>query len=188
MLIGSTNSLTPCDSNTWSPEPWPFSSIIRPYWNPEQPPPCTKTRRPLLALFSSASNSLIFEAAVSETLIMRSLYQDRGWYTARLAHAIRFDPGVFPGHFARIGAAAVAGHPRDAPGARTGAGPAAGTADADGRPRGDARRRPPAALVAAAEVPRRQAGARRPGPGRRADPLARPGADAGPVPAVRRAH
>src|SRR6266853_590747 len=31
MLIGSTNSLTPCDSNTWSPEPWPFSSIIRPY-------------------------------------------------------------------------------------------------------------------------------------------------------------
>src|SRR3954467_11476984 len=85
MLIGSTNSLTPCDSNTWSPEPWPFSSIIRPYWNPEQPPPCTNTRRPLLALFSSASSSLIFEAAVSETLIMvPSLYQDRHWYTARL--------------------------------------------------------------------------------------------------------
>src|SRR4051794_1790794 len=188
MLIGSTNSLTPCDSNTWSPEPWPFSSIIRPYWNPEQPPPCTKTRRPLLALFSSASNSLIFEAAVSETLIMRSLYQDRGWYTARLAHAIRFDPGVFPGHSARIGAAAVAGHPRDPARARTGAGPAAGTADAHGRPGRHARRRPPAPLVAAAEVSRGQAGARRSGAGRRADPVTGPGADAGPVPVVRRAH
>src|SRR6185436_7273041 len=70
MLIGSTNSFTPCDSNTWSPEPWPFSSIIRPYWKPEQPPPCTNTRRPLPALFSSVSNSLILPAAVSETLIM----------------------------------------------------------------------------------------------------------------------
>src|ERR1700712_5275401 len=126
MLIGSTNSLTPCDSNTWSPEPWPFSSIIRPYWNPEQPPPCTKTRRPLLALFSSASNSLIFEAAVSETLIMRSLYQDCGRYTARLVHAIRSDPGVFPRHFVRCGAAAVAGHPGGAPRPRTGARPPAG--------------------------------------------------------------
>src|SRR6185503_15694036 len=53
MLIGSTNSLTPCDSNTWSPAPCPFSSIINPYWNPEQPPPWTNTRRPLPALFSS---------------------------------------------------------------------------------------------------------------------------------------
>src|SRR6185436_6493264 len=70
MLIGSTNSFTPCDSNTWSPAPCPFSSIIRPYWKPEQPPPCTNTRRPLPALFSSVSNSLILPAAVSETLIM----------------------------------------------------------------------------------------------------------------------
>src|SRR6266550_9055461 len=70
MLIGSTNSFTPCDSNTWSPAPCPFSSIIRPYWKPEQPPPCTNTRRPLPPLFSSTSNSLIFDAAVSETLIM----------------------------------------------------------------------------------------------------------------------
>src|SRR5712691_12965055 len=31
MLIGSMNSFTPCDSNTWSPDPWPFSSIMRPY-------------------------------------------------------------------------------------------------------------------------------------------------------------
>src|SRR5262249_58037055 len=60
----------PFDSNTWSPAPWPFSSIINPYWNPEQPPPCTNTRSPLPALFSSASSSLIFAAAVSDTLII----------------------------------------------------------------------------------------------------------------------
>src|SRR3954462_1676458 len=70
MLIGSTNSFTPCDSNTWSPAPCPFSSIIKPYWKPEQPPPCTNTRRPLPDLFSSTSSSLIFDAAVSDTLIM----------------------------------------------------------------------------------------------------------------------
>src|SRR5437660_9034460 len=73
MLIGSTNSFTPFDSNTWSPAPWPFSSIIRPYWKPEQPPPCTNTRRPLPPFCSSASNSLIFTAAVSDTLIMQPL-------------------------------------------------------------------------------------------------------------------
>src|SRR5258707_15737674 len=115
MLIGSTNSFTPCDSNTWSPEPWPFSSIMRPYWNPEQPPPCTNTRSPLLALFSSASSSLIFDAAVSETLIMGSLYQDPGWYTAYPPHAACDDPGLFPGQFARLRAAPVAGHPRHPP-------------------------------------------------------------------------
>src|SRR6185369_7451032 len=70
MLMGSTKSLTPCDSNTWSPEPWPFSSIIRPYWKPEQPPPCTNTRSPLPVLCSSARSSLILDAAVVETLIM----------------------------------------------------------------------------------------------------------------------
>src|SRR3989454_4735521 len=73
MLIGSMNSLTPCDSNTWSAEPWPFSSIMSPYWKPEQPPPCTNTRRPLPALFSSVSSSLIFAAAVSDTLIIERL-------------------------------------------------------------------------------------------------------------------
>src|SRR5467141_1046684 len=41
MLIGSINSLTPCDSYTWSAAPCPFSSIINPYWKPEHPPPCT---------------------------------------------------------------------------------------------------------------------------------------------------
>src|SRR3954471_12121130 len=48
---------------------------MRPYWKPEQPPPCTNTRRPLPALFSSVSSSLILEAAVSDTLIMATLYQ-----------------------------------------------------------------------------------------------------------------
>src|SRR6185436_13298428 len=71
MLTGSTNSLTPFDSNTWSPAP-PLSSIMRPYWKPEQPPPCTNTRRPLPALFSSVNSSLIFAAAVSDTLIIVS--------------------------------------------------------------------------------------------------------------------
>src|SRR5438093_13138912 len=72
MLTGSTNSLTPFDSNTWSPMP-PASSIIKPYWNPEQPPPCTNTRRPLPVLPSSARSSLIFEAAVGDTLIIASV-------------------------------------------------------------------------------------------------------------------
>src|SRR3954470_15929442 len=69
MLTGSMKSLTPFDSNTWSPDP-PPSSIIRPYWKPEHPPPWTNTRSPLPALFSSVSSSLILPAAVSETLIM----------------------------------------------------------------------------------------------------------------------
>ena len=47
MLMGSTKIVTPFDrkilSTSTSPTP---SSIIRPYWNPEQPPPCTYTRRP----------------------------------------------------------------------------------------------------------------------------------------------
>src|SRR5687768_8855409 len=85
MLTGSTNRRTPFDSKTWSPAP-PPSSIIRPYWKPEQPPPCTNTRRPLPVLPSSDSSSLIFEAAEGETLmsvevwvsvIMEKLYYNR---------------------------------------------------------------------------------------------------------------
>src|SRR5947207_14764503 len=76
-LIGSTSSLTPFDSMTASvvasPSP---SSIIRPYWNPEQPPPCTKTRSPASSLFSSVSNCVIFEAAEGVTLIMGSYLQN----------------------------------------------------------------------------------------------------------------
>src|SRR5688572_910479 len=47
---------------------------MRPYWNPEQPPPCTNTRRPLPAFPSSTSRSLIFDAAVGDTLIIWKLY------------------------------------------------------------------------------------------------------------------
>jgi hypothetical protein len=70
-LIGSTSSFTPFDSMTESvvssPSP---SSIMRPYWKPEQPPPWTNTRRPALGLFSSLSSSLILVAAVDVTLII----------------------------------------------------------------------------------------------------------------------
>src|SRR5258708_31755906 len=110
MLIGSTNSLTPCDSNTWSPEPCPFSSIIRPYWKPEQPPPWTNTRRPLLVLFSSVSSSLIFCAAVSETLIMRPLYQEPVDILQIRLHAVRPNSDDFPSKTDRIGRKPVARH------------------------------------------------------------------------------
>src|SRR5713226_4818962 len=89
MLIGSTNSLTPCDTKTWSPDPWPFSSIIRPYWKPEHPPPCTNTRKPPPAFCSSTSSSLIFDAAVSDTLIMTlriPIRSDRPTAGNRLGH------------------------------------------------------------------------------------------------------
>src|SRR2546421_1044840 len=76
MLTGSMNSLTPLDSKTWSPTP-PLSSIMSPYWNPEQPPPCTNTRSPLPTLPSSVSSSLIFEAAVVETFTIFSILQGK---------------------------------------------------------------------------------------------------------------
>jgi hypothetical protein len=67
-LIGSTSSFTPFDSMTASVVASPLpSSIIRPYWNPEQPPPWTNTRRPASTLFSSVSSSVIFEAAEGVT-------------------------------------------------------------------------------------------------------------------------
>src|SRR6187549_2158782 len=79
MLMGSTNSVTPFDWNTWSPTP-PASSIISPYWKPEQPPPCTNTRRPLPTLPSSVSSSLIFSAALGDTLIIaRSWSEPCDW-------------------------------------------------------------------------------------------------------------
>src|SRR5215831_3778340 len=37
--------VTPSCSQALSPSR--FSSKVKPYWNPEQPPPCTKTRRGL---------------------------------------------------------------------------------------------------------------------------------------------
>src|SRR6185436_7303500 len=89
MLTGSMKSLTPLDSNTWSPTP-PLSSIISPYWNPEQPPPCTKTRSPLPTLPSSVSSSLIFEAAVVETFTIFSILQGK-----RPLEIIRSVPGTY---------------------------------------------------------------------------------------------
>src|ERR1700752_4319493 len=76
MLTGSMKSFTPLDSKTWSPTP-PLSSIIRPYWNPEQPPPCTNTRSPLPTLPSSVNSSLIFEAAVVDTFTIFSILQGK---------------------------------------------------------------------------------------------------------------
>src|SRR3954451_17595 len=58
-----------------SPSP---SSIIRPYWKPEQPPPWTNTRRPASSLFSSVRSSVIFSAAVGVTLIMEQVYPAGG--------------------------------------------------------------------------------------------------------------
>src|SRR5687768_8621711 len=73
-LMGSTSSFTPLDSITESVDASPSpSSIIRPYWKPEQPPPCTNTRRPASVLFSSVSNSLILVAAVGVTLIISTV-------------------------------------------------------------------------------------------------------------------
>src|SRR5438034_5307459 len=157
MLIGSMNSFTPCDSNTWSPAPCPFSSIIRPYWNPEQPPPWTNTRRPLLALFSSASSSLIFCAAVSETLIMRTLYQEPVGILHSRVHAVRPDSHGFPVKTDPICRETVAGHRRGAarPGAGAGA-PAAAAGAHHGCSRGS-RWGPVAPALAAAEIPGREA-------------------------------
>src|SRR5262245_9169320 len=179
MLMGSTKSLTPWDSNTWSPEPWPFSSIISPYWNPEQPPPCTNTRRPLPALFSSVRSSLIFAAAVSETLIMPTLYNPdgaRGRYTRPTA---RGRPNR---------RAPLAGARHGAPGSRASRGTsasAAGYRHRAGIGAGDARI---AAAVDAATLPRRQADPGRAGPYRRAHPAARAGAERTALRALRRAR
>ena len=41
-----------------------------PYWKPAYLPSCTNTRKPAPVFCSSASSSLIFHAAVSDTLIM----------------------------------------------------------------------------------------------------------------------
>src|SRR5688572_1638883 len=69
--MGSTSSFTPFDSMTASVEASPSpSSIMSPYWKPEQPPPWTNTRRPASSLFSSVRSSEILVAAVGVTLIM----------------------------------------------------------------------------------------------------------------------
>ena len=42
-----------------------ISSKVKPYWKPEQPPPCTKTRSFSSGLPSSAIRSATFAAALS---------------------------------------------------------------------------------------------------------------------------
>src|SRR3954471_12313418 len=72
-------SRTPFDSTVWSASVLASpSSIIRPYWKPEQPPPWTNTRRPASSLFSSVRSSVIFSAAVGVTLIMEQVYPAPG--------------------------------------------------------------------------------------------------------------
>src|ERR687897_46011 len=62
MLIGSISSVTPPFSTRVSPSSL-FSSNVNPYWKPEQPPPCTKTRSFRLGLASSRISSPTLAAA-----------------------------------------------------------------------------------------------------------------------------
>src|SRR5687768_11528908 len=64
MLIGSISSVTPPFSTRVSPSSR-FSSKVKPYWKPEQPPPCTNTRSFRLGLDSSRISSLTLDAAAS---------------------------------------------------------------------------------------------------------------------------
>ena len=62
-LMGSTSRRTPSVSTTVSPSSTD-SSKVKPYWNPEQPPPCTKMRSISRSLPSSVINSRTFFAAL----------------------------------------------------------------------------------------------------------------------------
>src|SRR5579859_1661110 len=63
-LIGSTKSCTPPFSTQKSPSST-FSSNVKPYWNPEQPPPDTNTRSLRFGLASSRISSPTLPAAAS---------------------------------------------------------------------------------------------------------------------------
>src|SRR5882757_5383476 len=63
-LIGSTNSWTPWFSTQKSPSSI-FSSKVKPYWKPEQPPPETNTRNLRLGFASSRISSPTLPAAAS---------------------------------------------------------------------------------------------------------------------------
>src|SRR4029453_14352785 len=64
MLMGSISSVTPRFFTRVSPSSV-FSSNVNPYWNPEQPPPCTNTRSFRLGLASSRISSPTLAAAAS---------------------------------------------------------------------------------------------------------------------------
>src|SRR6202020_1309308 len=63
-LMGSTNSCTPRFSTQKSPSSI-FSSKVKPYWKPEQPPPETNTRNFRLGFASSRISSPTLPAAAS---------------------------------------------------------------------------------------------------------------------------
>src|ERR1700679_4051494 len=63
-LMGSTKSCTPRFSTQKSPSSI-FSSKVKPYWKPEQPPPETNTRNLRLGFDSSRINSPTLPAAAS---------------------------------------------------------------------------------------------------------------------------
>src|SRR3954447_7922614 len=62
--MGSISSVTPRFSTRVSPSS-EFSSNVNPYWNPEQPPPCTNTRSFRLGFASSRISSPTLAAAAS---------------------------------------------------------------------------------------------------------------------------
>src|SRR3546814_17338321 len=62
--MGSTSNCTPFLSSAVSSS-LTASSKVKPYWKPEQPPPCTNTRSLSSELPSSASRSLTLAAAES---------------------------------------------------------------------------------------------------------------------------
>src|SRR5690606_33705986 len=62
--MGSTSNCTPFLSSTVSSS-LTASSKVKPYWKPEQPPPCTNTRSFSSGLPSSSSRSLTLAAAES---------------------------------------------------------------------------------------------------------------------------
>src|ERR1700733_15113827 len=63
-LIGSTKSCTPWFSTQKSPSSI-FSSKVKPYWKPEQPPPETNTRNLRFGFDSSRISSPTLPAAAS---------------------------------------------------------------------------------------------------------------------------
>src|ERR1700761_2958297 len=62
--MGSTSSCTPPFSTQKSPSSM-FSSKVKPYWKPEQPPPDTNTRSFRFGLASSLMSSPTLPAAAS---------------------------------------------------------------------------------------------------------------------------
>src|SRR5690348_5697795 len=69
--VSSTTKVTPSRSNERS-SGWRFSSKLKPYWKPEQPPPDTARRRNACGRFSCALSSLTRLAALAERLTLRS--------------------------------------------------------------------------------------------------------------------